>query len=705
MLAHYVLRSRLGVGGHGEVYETWDAKLQRAVAIKRIRQDGNTTGEDLVREARMAASLRHPAFVKVHAVEDAGNSQFIVMELVPGHTLKHQLASSKPELDVAIDWVRQTADAMRDAHASGLVHGDLKPSNLMIEPDGTLRILDFGLALRQDMLATTTLTQSEPQGTIAYMAPERLLGAPPDARADVYALGVILYELSVGKRPFSTLNGLALAAANMQSSSDSWPYPDSLPTPLIALIRAMTAKQPEHRVVDMGEVLRRLDQAQASGRAASASIPAPDTPSRHTLLRPAWLVGAVLLAALAAAAGWWYAAPDLTALQRSVVPYSEAREIALGLDALKLYDRPGELDNAAAHFNRILERSPDHAAAVAGMSLVHSLRFSSEAKDEIWLQKADAGAQLALKLNDQLALSQTAGAAVLDRQGKFDQALAGYERALYLDPNSYFAWRGKGETLRNAHRYQEALTAITESLKRFPNEAIFPLELGVLKFEQGDNAGAEQAFRRSIAMQPDAVLPYANLNGILLMQDRTDEALHVLQQGLQVRPSARLYSNLGNALFLRGNYVGAAQAFENAVLPTYGAPGNYLNWANLADTLLWLPGREEQARRAYDKARQLLAPKLARSPDDAALVSRMGLYSARAGDAAGATMLMQRAISLGPANAAVQFRVGLAFELLGKRAPALEAINKARKLGYPSNVIEAEPSLAALRRDSAYQSQ
>jgi tetratricopeptide (TPR) repeat protein len=698
-LAHYTLRARLGEGGHGEVHEAWDGRLQRSVAIKRIRHEGPAGAADLMREARMAASLRHAAFVKVHAIEESGASRFIVMELVPGRTLKQVLADGRPGPDAALGWIRQAAEAMRDAHASGLVHGDLKPSNLMLEPDGRLRILDFGLAQRQDLLATTTLTQPEPQGTIAYMAPERLLGSAPDARGDVYALGVILYEALAGTRPFATLNGLALAAAQVQSSSDSWHYPDTLAAPLIALVRAMTAKQPEQRLAGMDEVLRRLD---AAGGAGALPAPIPAQGGRRPR-RAAWIAGAVLLAAVAGATAWHQIRPDATTLVRALAPYSEAREIASGLEALKVHDRPGELDKAAAHFNRILARSPDQAAAVAGMALVHAQRYTSEARDEVWLQKADAGAQLALKLNGQLALSQIASAAVLGRQRKFDPALAAYERALNLDPSNYFAWRGKVEALREARRYPAAQAALDEALRRFPDEAIFPIELGVLKYEQHDYPAAEQAFRRSIALQPDAVLPYANLNSVLLVQDRTEEAMRILQQGLQIRPSARLYSSLGNALFLRGDYTGAAEAFEHAVAPAYGAPRAYLNWANLGDALLWLPGREAQARHAYDKARELLAPQLARAPGDVALVSRMALYSARAGDSAGAATLVQRALDQAPGNPSVQFRAGVTFELLGRRDAALEAIGQARKLGYPLNMIEGEPTLTALRRDPAYE--
>jgi serine/threonine-protein kinase len=699
---HYQLRKRLGEGGYGEVYEAWDGKLCRSVAIKCFKHAGSgVQNAGLLREARLAASLRHAAFVKVHAIEDDGHGQFIVMEMVEGSTLKQAQGDRPLGVPTALDWIGQVAEAMRDAHASGLVHGDLKPSNLMVQPDGKVRILDFGLAMRYDMLATTSMAQAEPQGTIAYMAPERLLGAAPDARGDVYALGVILYELVCGARPFPTLNGLALAAAQVQSSSDSWNYPESLAQPLVALIRAMTARDPGQRLAGMDEVLQRLAQLDGAAPAALAP-PAPQAaaPARNT--RRALRIGAVVLALGFVAAGAWQAAPHMEALTQAMRPYSEALEMERGLAALKLYDRPGSLDSAAGHFARILEHSPDHAAAAAGTSLVYSLRYMSDYQDEVWLQKADASAQQAVKLDGQLALARIAQGWVLAAKGRFDEALRAYEQALRLDPTNFFGWHGKVETLRHARRYPEALDALKQAIGRFPRERVFTDELGTTYFDQGDYKAAEQAFRRSIALQPDAVIAYANLNATLLRQDRGDEALRVLQQGLQVRPSANLYSNLGNALFFRGDYVGAAQAFENAVDPARGAPGNYLNWANLADTLLWIPGREKQAREAYDKARRLLAPRLERAPDDVVLVSRMGLYSARAGDAAAAMDAMARAVTLAPSDANAQFRAGLAYELLGKRAQALDAIAKAKRLGYPAKLIDAEPDLVALRRDPAY---
>ena len=179
-LLHYHALSRIGQGGYGEVYVAWDSKLRRQVAIKRLKAQARLRQHDsLLREARMAASLRHPAFVQIFAIEEDAGSQAIVMELIQGQTWRELTDTAQPALPLALAMIRQLAEAMEVAHASGLVHGDLKPSNLMLDPDGKVRILDLGLALRDTAQTTTTPVPHEQPGTIAYMAPERLQGMAP----------------------------------------------------------------------------------------------------------------------------------------------------------------------------------------------------------------------------------------------------------------------------------------------------------------------------------------------------------------------------------------------------------------------------------------------------------------------------------------------------------------------------------------------
>ena len=713
---HYRLGRQLGAGGFGEVREAWDDTLQRRVAIKRLKTAGLPGHPgSLLQEARLAASLEHPAFVKIYSIEADGAGHAIVMELISGLTLRELIARGPIATARVFDLVAQAAAAMQAAHDRGLVHGDLKPSNLMVDDAGKLRILDLGLAFHDDAQATTSVMQLDQQGTIAYMAPECLLGKPSSRLSDVYALGVLFYEMICGERPFASLSGLALAAAHMQSSSATWVFPASTPAPLIELIRSMTARQPEQRLGGMEEVGAGLASCVAACRDGTpaaavhrpveepAAAPAPLSASRHAPMlhrlrsRKAWLGGALVLAL---GLGGVLAVDHA---RISVPAFSRSATIARALHALESFDQTERVEAARADFAALLQNDPNNAAAVAGMSLVDSFRYAGDTQDETWLRRADAAAQQALRLDPTLALSQVAQAWVLANHGQREQALAAVEKALSLEPDNFFAALGKINFLTKLRRYEEARSWGEAMLRRHPGQRAFADELGTLHYQQGNYKAAEQDFRRSIQLQPDSSIAYGNLNQALLLQGRSDEALQVVQQGLRIRPNAMLYTNLGNALFQRGDYVGAASAFERAVTPPAGNPNRYLGWANLGDTLLWIPGREADARDAYAKARELLAPRLARAPGDVTLVSRMGLYAARSGDGAGAMSLAAKALAMAPNSPDVHFRAALAYELLHHRELALAALAQAKRLGYPVSTIEAEPDFVGLRRDARYQ--
>jgi tetratricopeptide (TPR) repeat protein len=225
----------------------------------------------------------------------------------------------------------------------------------------------------------------------------------------------------------------------------------------------------------------------------------------------------------------------------------------------------------------------------------------------------------------------------------------------------------------------------------------------VMNYRKGDYAAAEQIFRKCIRMDPQSSGAYAYLNATLLRQNREDEALAVLQQGLLVRPHWELYTNLGTSLFAKGDYLGAVQAFENAVSEKKGSPGTYLLWANLADAQRWVPTLAQASKQSYLRAIALLQPMLTRMPNDITLNSRMALYQAYAGEKEAALANVQHAQSLAPQIADVQFRAALTHELTGNRSKALAALLQASKLGYPLNLIESAPDLLNLRRDAHYQ--
>lgn len=711
-IKHYQIVSCLGQGGFGKVFEAWDSKLQRSVAIKRLNADGLLSpATDLLREARMAASLNHPAFVKIHALEDDENSLAIVMELIKGETLKQVITNNQPDPAQTIKIIRQIAEAMQQAHELGLTHGDLKPSNIMLEPSGNIRILDFGLASKADPEATTSMLQQDPQGTIAYMAPERLLGSSLTPQIDVYALGVIFYELLNGQRPFANLSGLALAAALVQSSSDQWGYPADLPASLIHLIRRMTAKQCAHRLSTMAEVLEQLDAYKngitpefnfAQPEAVTQSLAISESPRqlRNKHLKNAMLLSLGIISCVVF--GGWFTRNVLWHFEEVIPRYSESQEMKLGMDALEQWDRPGSLDAAIKHFNNLAEQNPENAAAIAGLSIAYSLKYEGDQQDGLWLKKAAAGAQRVIKLNSHLSIGHVAMGVVQRQKNNLSESIEHHEIAINIDPRNFFAWSGKVSTLIAMQRYDEAVLLADESLKRFPQVRAFADLKGIAFSIEGKYSEAESAFRQSMAIQPDSVYAYANLGAVLQYMGRYEEALQVIQQGLQVRPSNILYTNLGNIYFYNGEYLNAVSAFEMAVSPRFGGAMDYLGWANLADALLWVPGKKKEAMKYYRKAKNLLLPVLNRNPKEPTLISRMALYSARLGDKEQCKAQLNSLFSQPSISSDLYFRSGLAYELIGERQLALKQVITAYDLGYPLNMIESEPDLELLRQDPQY---
>ncbi|SDL90520.1 serine/threonine protein kinase [Janthinobacterium sp. OK676] len=711
---HYEVRRLLGEGGFGHVFEAWDAKLCRSVALKRLKPQADVLHpEKLINEARLAASLKHAAFVRIFAIEGQGTGQSIVMELVEGQTLGQFMHGGKADLQAALDIAYQIADAMDEAHAMDLVHGDLKPSNLMLEADGQVRILDFGLARHIDPQATQTTTLCDLQGTIAYMAPERLMGRLPDTRGDVYALGAMLYEMLAGQRHFAHLNGLALASAHMQAT-EPWPdLPDSVPPAINALVRAMTAHDPAERPRTMRDVREALgvQQIPAATTTALDADSKPAQPAKPPVSIAIELQVPVKRALLAASAivllglGVWQG-PKLWATvssQYATKPYSEMAAMQAGMEALRLFDRDTSQAQAIGHFMTVLQHNPSNAAAAAGLSLASSFRYTGNGRDATWLQRADVSAKQALAADNQLALAHVAQAWVLEFQGKNDEALHEANISLNLEPNNMLALYGKARLHIAAHNFDLAHAVLKQAVAAYPNERMFDMSLGVLNYRKGDYAAAEQIFRKCISMDPQSPGAYAYLNATLLRQNREDEALAVLQQGLLVRPHWELYTNLGTSLFAKGDYLGAVQAFENAVSEKKGSPGTYLLWANLADAQRWVPSLAQASKQSYLRAIALLQPMLARMPNDITLNSRMALYQAYAGEKEAALANVQHALNLAPQIADVQFRAALTHELTGNRSKALAALLQASKLGYPLNLIESAPDLLNLRRDARYQ--
>jgi Tol biopolymer transport system component/tRNA A-37 threonylcarbamoyl transferase component Bud32 len=317
-LGHYRILARIGSGGMGEVYLAEDATLGRRVALKVLPRELNSDERRgrLEREARALAALNHPNIVTIYSVESEAGAPFITMELLDGATLADLVPAEGLALDRFFAIAVPIADAVAAAHQHGIVHRDLKPGNVMVTTDGRVKVLDFGLAkttasglesaARDDPTAPMT-DKGVIVGTWRYMSPEQARGLPVDARSDIFALGVVFYEMLTGRRPFTGDTPTELLSSIIKDTPQSVSAIRSgLPRELARLVRRCLAKDPARRVQsaldirnELDDLKREMDSGElvAEPRIAAASVSTRTAP---------WRIGVALaLAAVAVGLGGW----------------------------------------------------------------------------------------------------------------------------------------------------------------------------------------------------------------------------------------------------------------------------------------------------------------------------------------------------------------------------------------------------------------
>ena len=304
-LGHYDVTALIGEGGMGQVWQATDTQLNRQVALK-ILPDAFADDPDrlarFTREAQILASLNHPNIAAIHGIEEAGGTRALVLELVEGPTLADRIAKGPIPLDEALPIAKQIAEALEAAHEQGVIHRDLKPANIKVKADGTVKVLDFGLAKaldpspESDPSQSPTLTAAATQmgvimGTAAYMSPEQARGKPVDQRADIWAYGAVLYEMLSGKRPFKGRDASETLAGVLRLEPDFDALPADTPARVSTVLRRCLEKEPKQRVHDMADV--RL--AMAGGFETTIDeVSEPVAPRLSVWQRPMGIATAVL---------------------------------------------------------------------------------------------------------------------------------------------------------------------------------------------------------------------------------------------------------------------------------------------------------------------------------------------------------------------------------------------------------------------------
>jgi TolB-like protein len=327
-VSHYRILGKLGGGGMGVVYEAEDLKLGRHVALKFLPE--NLTGdpktlERFVREARAASQLNHPNICTIHGIEDTNGHPFIVMEKLDGESLKQHIAGHPMEVDKVLDVGVQVADALVASHAKNIVHRDIKPANIFLTPSGQVKVLDFGLAKLVHNLGTDDDAGADNSltavgvipGTAVYMSPEQARSETVDARSDLFSFGVVLYEMSTGKKPFTGNNSLVTLDAVLHSK----PTPPrdlnpKIPIELEGIIGKAMEKDRNHRYQSAAEMksdLALLKRETESGQVKSATHTAKLRAATRTFggnsrwhIYLTLAMAAVLLAVLVPLGAWWY---------------------------------------------------------------------------------------------------------------------------------------------------------------------------------------------------------------------------------------------------------------------------------------------------------------------------------------------------------------------------------------------------------------
>jgi serine/threonine-protein kinase len=341
-LGSYEIIGPLGAGGMGEVYRARDPRLNRDVALKILPAAVVTDADRLARfrrEAQVLAALNHPSIAAIYGVEDSGDTHALVLELVEGQTLAERIAHGPIALAEALPLALQIAEALEAAHGLGIVHRDLKPANIKIRPDGTVKVLDFGLAKATDpatsstgdamnspTLTTPAMTQAGMiLGTAAYMAPEQARGRVVDRRADVWAFGAVLFEMLTGARAFPGDDLTDTLAAVVRAEPDWSLLPADLPPSLAVFLKRCLQKDPRQRVPDMGSMRLALQGAFDTAPPRGAT----PTPVSRSPRAPMWAAAGVAAVSIGAAAFalWWSPSAPRPATVRLAIPMLEGAEL------------------------------------------------------------------------------------------------------------------------------------------------------------------------------------------------------------------------------------------------------------------------------------------------------------------------------------------------------------------------------------------
>lgn len=741
-ISHYRIEAELGRGGMGVVYRAQDEVLRRPVALKLLPEEIAGRADRRARvlaEARAASALNHPGITTIYEVGEEGEQVFIVMELVSGRTLREMIVVGPAEPRALVRLGAQVAEALAAAHAQGVVHGDVKPENVILLPEGRVKLLDFGIA-RQVAAETLTLTRlptahpwlrdSEIAGTLAYMAPEQFRGEATDARADLFSLGVVLYELAAGRRPFPGPTATALMAQIVNDAPPPLSGGASLvPAELSRIVHKLLEKQPGSRYqsarevqVDLTNLGRDLElgaalPAAVAGKRAVAVLP-------FKLLTPNPEDDYLSVALADAVINHLSASGELLVRPTSVVQ-RYAKQAADPLLAARELNVQVVVDGSIQKMGQRLRVHVQAWNAADGSTLL-SGKHDSEMADLFGLQD---------KIADSLARTfgvrreKAAEAAppapptenphayelylrAMERMSRFNRwdtrtAIEMLENTVKLDPRFADAWARLAEAYRlmgigfepGPRWIRPAERAARRALALDPSNADAHCARGLVLWtapKAFQNRPALRALGDALRLNPGSHLALTWQGCLLFHVGLLEEAKQGLTAALATNPDdAFTLVFLGQTALYQGNYEEAEEYHARALTLD---PANL--WANLFGPIV--PLYTQQPERAAEKIRassQVV-------PGDPLLSSCEALLWAKRGERRKAEQAIQRALRSGKAlshSHHTMHNAAAAYAILGKPAPAVSLLRKATTNGLPNYpAFRDDPHFASLRNHRPY---
>ena len=736
-LGPYEIVSPLGAGGMGEVYRARDGRLDREVAIKVLPASARADAEARARfrrEALALSRLSHPNIEIVHDFGEQAGIDYLVLEFIDGETLAARLARGKVPEREAAELGAQVAEALAEAHERGVLHRDLKPGNIMVTLKGLVKVLDFGLAKLTQAPSEATQTMDVTMvgtttGTLAYMAPEQLLGEAVDARADLYALGVVLYEMTTGVRPWQARISTALANEILHGKLAP---PRTLEAALTARAEAVILRAIERECArryqtagEMAGELRRLAAAGAETESeASVAVPARGVTS----------IAVLPLENLSGDPAQEYFSDGMTEELIATLAQVRALRIISRTSVMRYKGQHRSISDIAKELNvdAVVEGSVRRAGDRVRITVqlidaaterhLWAKSYERDMKEVLALQGEVATAiveeiqvtvtpQEATRLKDARAVTPAAYEAYL--KGRYfierrteetlKQGLASLDEAVRLDPTLELAHVGVADAynlmgfmtaLPPREAFPRAQAAARQALAINPacSEALTSLAYGAL-WHDWDFAESERLFRKSIDLDPrysQAHLWYANT---LILRLRGDEAEREVQMARTLDPMSNVaMAFAGWFPYWMGRFDEAIRHFE-AVAPLIPEFGPLHYWRGLA---LIRAGRDVEAMTALERCRAILGP----TPMALSALATAHAVAGRSGEArsllaelealaahryVGAYYVAQIRVALGEADAAFT---------------ALEAAFDERVHWLAA--IHLDPSLDALRGDPRF---